>query len=412
MDMKLIMSHPTGNANVRAAAEAFAGENMLSRFYTSLASFPGSLLDDIGGFGPLAEIRRRRFSPELKPFTKMFPFFETGRLLASKLRLNQLTVHERGVFSVDSVYKHLDQAVADTLSKNDTLAVYAYEDGAYASFTKASELGMSRLYDLPIGYWRTAKRLLQNEREIWPDWAATLTGFADSEQKLKRKDEELRLSNAIFTASNFTATSLKDFPGSLAPVYVIPYGFPAPNIKREYRNRKDGEKLKILFVGGLSQRKGIANLFSVVNMFKKYVTLTVVGRKATENCQVLDEELAKIDWIESLPHAEVLQLMQKHDVLVFPSLFEGFGLVITEAMSQGTPVITTERTAGPDLIRDGENGWLTEAGSTESLMIAIERLISKPQLIQHAGKAAIETALRRPWSQYGLELTAAVMKTF
>ena len=50
--------------------------------------------------------------------------------------------------------------------------------------------------------------------------------------------------------------------------------------------------------------------------------------------------------------------MREHDVFVFPSLFEGFGLVITESMSQGTPVITTDRTAGPDLIKNDENGWL------------------------------------------------------
>jgi glycosyltransferase involved in cell wall biosynthesis len=47
---------------------------------------------------------------------------------------------------------------------------------------------------------------------------------------------------------------------------------------------------------------------------------------------------------------EVLREMQRHDVLVFPSLFEGFGLVIVEAMSQGLPVITTSHTAGPDII--------------------------------------------------------------
>ena len=50
--------------------------------------------------------------------------------------------------------------------------------------------------------------------------------------------------------------------------------------------------------------------------------------------------------------------MKEHDVLIFPSLFEGFGLVITEAMAQGTPVITTDRTAGPDVISDNENGCL------------------------------------------------------
>src|SRR5206468_9345000 len=97
-------------------------------------------------------------------------------------------------------------------------------------------------------------------------------------------------------------------------------------------------------------------------------------------------------WIPSLPHQQILKLMHEHDVLVFPSLFEGFGLVITEAMSQGTPVITTERTVGPDIIDHGQNGWIVEAGSTEALQQAIEELIFKPELVAETGLKAIETA--------------------
>lgn len=104
--------------------------------------------------------------------------------------------------------------------------------------------------------------------------------------------------------------------------------------------------------------------------------------------------------------------MREQDVLVFPSLFEGFGLVITEAMSQGTPVITTNRTAGPDLITHGENGWLIDAGSTDTLQAAIEELIFKPSVIAEVGHAAMETASKRTWDVYGLELVEAIKNGF
>jgi len=100
--------------------------------------------------------------------------------------------------------------------------------------------------------------------------------------------------------------------------------------------------------------------------------------------------------------------MKASDVLVLPSLFEGFGLVITEAMSQGTPVITTERTAGPDLIEHGKNGWLVKAGSTESLMEAIHSVLTDRRLVSLVGREALETAKRRPWEMYSQELAAAV----
>ena len=126
------------------------------------------------------------------------------------------------------------------------------------------------------------------------------------------------------------------------------------------------------------------------------------------DCPALDRELAKHRWIPSLPHDKVLAEMRAHDVLVFPSLFEGFGLVITEAMSQGLPVVTTERTAGPDFIKHGENGWLIKAGSTSGLTRQLEVLVRDRQPVDDAGQRARETAAARPWSVYGSELAMAV----
>jgi glycosyltransferase involved in cell wall biosynthesis len=163
-------------------------------------------------------------------------------------------------------------------------------------------------------------------------------------------------------------------------------------------------------VGGLSQRKGIADLFAAVDTFGKHVSLTVVGHKVSADCPALDAALAKHRWIPSLPHGQILQLMREHDVLVFPSLFEGFGLVITEAMSQGTPVITTDRTAGPDLIEHGKNGWLINAGSTHALQAAIEELLVQPSQIAEVGQSAMKTAQLRPWAVYGEELVNAVAR--
>ncbi len=384
---------------------------MLAEFRTSIASFPGSMLDNLGSFGPLAEIRRRRFDPELMPFTKAWPWVEAGRLLVSKAGLSKLTRHETGLLCIDAVYRSFDRHVASSLKKGRSKGVktvYAYEDGAQFCFQEARKLHLQCLYDLPIGYWRAARKLLENERLNKPEWASTLTGFMDSEAKLARKDEELKLADRIYVASQFTASTLKEFPGKLAPVEVIPYGFPPVAGQRQYTSLARRKALKVLFVGGLSQRKGIAELFAAVKAIGPSVELTLVGRKASNHCQVLDQELKKHTWIPSLPNADILTLMQDHDVLVFPSLFEGFGLVITEAMSQGTPVITTDRTAGPDLIEHGHNGWLVEAGSATALQAAIENLLYHPEIISKAGQAAMDTASKRPWHVYGQELANSI----
>lgn len=410
--MKVILTHPTSNEFNRAAAMGLFEENMLYEFHTAIATFQGDTLDLLGGIPPFTDLRRRRQDLMLKPLTHTHPWIETGRILAQKIGWSKLNKHETGAFSVDAVYRNLDKSVGKDLNrrhKSNVDAIYAYEDGALHSFRKSKLLGISCLYDLPIGYWRASHRLLQKEKELWPEWASTLIGLNDSAAKLSDKDEELSLADFIYVASSFTASTLNDYPGKLGPIQVIPYGYPKVGPQRTY-STLNKKTLKVLFVGGLSQRKGVANLFSAADALGNRVELTIVGRKLSSACPALDIALSKHRWIPSLPHNLVLELMRQQDVLVFPSLFEGFGLVITEAMSQGTPVITTERTAGPDLINSGDNGWIIEAGSTDALQNALEVLLERPDEIARTGKNARQSALKRPWDVYGKELAESIAR--
>jgi glycosyltransferase involved in cell wall biosynthesis len=405
----VILSHPTGNAFCRAAINALMEERLLAGFYTTIATFRHNLWGLVARLPFCQELQRRSFNESVRSITVEDPFFEIARLLAPRVGLHWLTNHEIGPLCTDSIYRRVDRIVSRRVMRSTPLAVYAYEDGALESFRCAKVVSTKCLYDLPIGYWRAARRLLKDERERWPQWAATMPGFHDSDEKLARKDEELRLADRIYVASQFTKQTLTDYPGTLAPVEVIPYGFPAVGPPRDYSDRAT-RKLKLLFVGGLSQRKGIADVFAVAEMLKDDVELTIVGQGAVNECVALSNALKRHHWVPSLPHAQILDLMREHDILLFPSLFEGFGLVITEAMSQGTPVITTERTAGPDLIQHEKNGWLIAAGNTSALQSQIESILNDRDSIQSVGEQARQSAMVRPWSVYGKELANSVIK--
>ena len=402
---RIILSHPTGNVNVRQVGKALAKAGFLLKFYTCVAVFQSTLSFVISKYFPFKEFRRRLFPLGLKPFTNTHPFLELGRMASQKMGYQNALIHEKGMFCVDKVYRDLDLHVSKKL-KNST-AVYAYEDGAFESFKKARSQGIICIYDLPTGYWRAHRRFLEVERLQHPEWAMTLTSFKDSDFKLKRKDDELGMADAIFVASKFTKKTLELFQGHLAPVHLVPYGFPEVYRNRRYKSIAN-RKLKLLFVGGLSQLKGIANLFEAVNSLGDRVELTIVGKKVVQGCVSLDKELEKHQWITSLPHDEILSLMRSQDVFVFPSLFEGYGLVIAEAMSQGTPVITTTRTCGADFIRDGENGWLVDPGNTQDLIKKIEHILSYPDQLPIIGKAASATAEEAPFSKYGEKMVEII----
>lgn len=408
--MKLLISHPTLNANSKNLVTGLLNNKLLYKLFTSIAIFPDQVLYKLGTIPKLNDLSRRNLDKTWQPYTRSKSFFEFGRLLASKLQLRYLIRHEKGFFCIDKVYENHEKWVANNLArakKKGLSGVYGYEDGALTTFTKAKKLGLYCIYDLPIGYWKSARLLLEKEFEINPDWSGTLTGFNDSSDKLNKKDRELALADVIFVASSFTKKTLKEYSGNLPEIKVIPYGFPPANNQKEYKPLVN-RKLKVLFVGGLSQRKGISYLFEAVKGLEDKVELTIVGQKAVANCKALNLALEKHTWIPSLSHNQVLACMREHDVFVFPSLFEGFGLVITEAMSQGVPVITTERTAGPDLIGDGADGWIVPAGSSAAIKEVFTAIFENPGILQQFGLAAQNKAQSRPWSVYGQEMAEAL----
>jgi alpha-maltose-1-phosphate synthase len=393
----ILLSHPTGNENVRQAALAFREAELLREFWTCVSWNPDASVNRLLPHSLRQQLSRRSFPPSLRAVTRTVPARETGRLLVSALGLSLFSEHETGPLSIDAIFSDLDRKVAARLKQlPDCRLVYAYEDGALETFRAANAQDISRVYDLPIGYWGVAQQIYAEEREREPAWAVTLTGARDSEEKLARKDEELRLANRVVVASSFTKETLRaaDFTGE---VQVVPYGAPSsiPSSVEAHSG-----PLRVLFVGSLGQRKGLSYLLRAIELLGSKVTLTLLGRKAAEGCRPLEDAVRKHRWIPSLPHPELLRVMQQHDVLVLPSLFEGFGLVILEAMAQRLPVITTAHTAGPDVIAQGVDGFIVPIRSAEAIAARLDQLASDRSLLGEMKQAAQEKSKLQRWENY------------
>jgi alpha-maltose-1-phosphate synthase len=393
----ILLSHPTGNENVRQAALAFRQAELLREFWTCVSWNPDITANHLLPRSLRQQLARRSFHPSLRPVTRTVPTREMGRLLVSALGLSLFSEHETGPLSIDAVFSNLDRKVATRLRElPDCNLVYAYEDGALETFRAAKTRNVSRVYDLPIGYWKVAQEIYAEEREREPAWAMTLTGARDSEEKLARKDEELQLANRVVVASSFTKETLRTASVAV-DVQVIPYGAP-PSIPNNLEAHSGA--LRVLFVGSLGQRKGLSYLLRAVDLLGPKVELTLLGKKVAEGCAPLDEAVRKHRWIPSLPHPELLRIMQQHDILVLPSLFEGFGLVILEAMAQRLPVITTAHTAGPDVIAEGIDGFIVPIRSAEAIAARLDRLASDATLLEGMKRAAQGKAKLQRWENY------------
>jgi glycosyltransferase involved in cell wall biosynthesis len=323
-------------------------------------------------------------------------------------RLPWLQRHEHGPLAIDAIYRSFDRHVAARLPRIPGVqAVYAYEDGALHIFEAAQSLGLRCIYDLPIGYWRAAQQIFAQERELQPAWACTLTGLADSASKLSRKDDELALADAVIVASGFVRSTLETHKAFTTPIHVVPYGSPPP-LARPPLARASHEPLRVLYVGSLGQRKGLSYALEAIDSLGNTVRLTLIGRPTTSHCAPLNAALQRHSWIASLPHAQILEQMRQHDVLLFPTLFDGFGLVITEALSQGLPVITTAHSGAPECIRDGVEGFIVPIRSSQAIAERLLQLAHNREQLFAMREACLRRAAELSWAGYENGLVQAV----
>ncbi len=400
--------HPTGNANVRGVLSGFNQENLLNSYYTTIGFSTGS---NYFKFLPctIAKLLYRRGYNIPQSLIYNHPYSEIRRLFNSYCCLNNSSPL-RVRSAIDDIYFKLDHQLAKDIKSGKiqtaTKAVYGYEDGSLNSFKAAKMRGLNTFYDLPIGYWRAGHEILFEEAELQPQWSSTIPSLNEPEDKLTRKEEELALADHIFVASSFTRETINMAPDIHADIEVIPYGSPTPvsHVPPEWTK---GKPLRALFVGGLSQRKGISYLFDAVAALKDIVSLTVIGRKP-EGCESLEKHLDHHTWFASLPHQRILEIMSQKDVLIFPSLFEGFGLVILEALSRGIPVITTAHTAGPDILSEGEDGFIVPIRSSEAIAEKLELLYRDRDRLGEMKINALEKSLKYTWQCYGKRVVTSV----
>ena len=408
----LIHSHPTGNTFSRAAAHAFWTQGWLKEFHTCISWNGDNTI--FNKFFPTLnhQFSRRSFSEIPEHLIYPYPWRESLRLFGLGQRFPWLGRHEHGPLSIDGIYRSLDRRVAKRLlHQADIQAVYAYEDGALHTFKAARAQGLVCFYDLPIGYWRAAHEIYLEESDLQPSWACTLTGLEDSPDKLLIKDEELSLSSAVIVPSEYVRSTLIQHDACSSPIHVVPFGSPPP-LNNLHQAPNSSSPLRVLFVGSLGQRKGLSYALEAVELLGDSVKLTLIGRPTTANCSPLNAALVRHNWIETLSHQQILEQMRQHDVLLFPTLFDGFGLVITEALSQGLPVITTVNSGGPECIRHGLEGFIVPIRSSEAVAEHLLQLANNRDQLESMRLACLRRAAELSWSCYERELIASISQSF
>ena len=410
-DFRMVdLIHPTGNQFVRYLLLALEERGMLGAFHTTLG-FSASTWTRFLPKSLRAECVRRTY-PMSRDKLRTRPGRESLRLAAQKLRWPYLTRHENGWASLDQVYQDLDGAVARDVQRRDfrqdVAGIYGYEDGCLETFRVAKNRGLKCLYDLPIAYWETVRRLLEEEGRRLPEWEPTLVGTRDSAAKLERKTEELALADLVVCPSLFVLQSLPPAVLNDKQCIVAEFGSPPGNFDVAHQLRLSSDKLRVLFAGSMTQRKGLADVFAAMKLLKRSDVELVVMGSPIAPMEFYRSQYRDFTYMRTRPHGEVLQLMQSCDVLVLPSLAEGRALVQQEALANGLPLIITKNTGGEDLIVSGETGFLVPIRSPDKIAEKIAWLADHRDSLPAMRLAAVKKADAYPWQRYTDRILSAI----
>jgi glycosyltransferase involved in cell wall biosynthesis len=303
----------------------------------------------------------------------------------------------------------LGRRAAELAERNgDALLSYSYyAHSAFSHFRGNQPKILFQLHPHPAA----VRAILERERLRHPECAASLGReweLALPEPDFARLATEPKMADHWLAASSFTRNTLCEAGIPTARIHLTPYGTDLQRfLPASGGNRWQSGPLRLLFVGTAGQRKGIRCLLDALDGLPAgTVELTICGR--VEEPALFRNRRHSIRVHGFVSDEELVDVYRAAHAFVLPSLAEGFGHVLLEAMACGLPIIGTTHTAAPDLIADGQEGFVVEPGDPAALANRIEYFLRSPSRVQSMGLAARSRAEYFSWTRFREAVTSTV----
>ncbi len=236
------------------------------------------------------------------------------------------------------------------------------------------------------------------------------------------------LAKLVFRNADAVIALTGDMRKSIAKFYagsidVIPNGIELEdftNLSRERARRKlnvDGDEKVIMFVGRFRPEKNVACLIQAMKIVAERnhrVRLFVVGEgPEEEKLRKLTKELnleLKVNFVGQVVHEKVPEYLIAADVLVLPSLSEGFPVVLPEAMACGLPIVAARVGGVPEIVIDGENGLLVDPRKPEQVAEAVLKILENYDLATKMSANNIASVRQYSWKTTAEKLVEVYRK--
>ena len=199
--------------------------------------------------------------------------------------------------------------------------------------------------------------------------------------KIRREEGEYQNADRILVLSRFAyetfiAKGIASVKLALLPLGVGTGAFRLSEEILEERCRRilSGKPLTVLFTGLLNFRKGLYDFAEITRALHKtgQFRFRVVGTVTKEARQVAATLPSSVELVQRQRESDLARFYAESDLFLFPTLEDGYAVVLAQAQAAALPLLTTTNCAGPDMIREGETGWVMPIRNANAF---IERLL-------------------------------------
>jgi glycosyltransferase involved in cell wall biosynthesis len=404
----VIIANPGNGVFIVQTVLAYYEVGLLLNFYTSFVSNINTPFYNVLKNSKLkTELDRRSVIQIPTHFIKTYPVKEVIRTITSKLFNAKI---------LDTVFnwseRSFDRWVANNISNNAKI-LHCYEHTSIEMMKAAKRNGMFIVYEQPSQHHSFLTPIIKNQLHSDKNLGGYSADLLINEKASARniiRDQEILLSDLIICNSTFSKDTLIGAGVDENKIEVVPLAFP----ESSKINIKTNAKIRFIYAGTSNIRKGVHLLIKAwTEVFDDDpdVELLIVGRF---DLPIYYKQVASknIKFYDSIPRSELLVSFLDSDVLLLPTLADGFGMVITEAMSRGLCVITTTNSAGPDLINHEYNGILIKPGDLYSLKSALLFVKNNENTVGNIRKEALKSASKYQWADYRSKLVNTVIKAY
>lgn len=402
--MKVIVAHP-GRQHSFRVAKALKDAGLLYKYATTVYNKDNSLLMRITKMFLSKENyqrAQRRKCPSLMD-DDVIQFCELeGLLLLVLIRID--FTHRLSNAYNEYISRKFQRKLADYIIRNKVDAVISYDTNSMTLFSILKEKAPNVIRIMDNAH-PNRHYLYQSYHEHWNacgEFVKTLEpcGYLTNEKIANWHGDEMRLAQYHIVASTYSENALLYEGINKQCIFKIPYGVDK-NKFLERERQYSTNNINIMFAGEVNQRKGIKQLLDAAKMINSpKVKFNIIGAGRNLCSELYKDYDPFVNFMGYVTFEELLRQFNTNHLFVFPTMGEGFGLVLLEAMAAGLVPITTNNCGGPDIIQDGENGFIIEVGDTATLVEKIMWCLNHPEEVERMSFKATETAKQYTWERY------------